>query len=41
LDPAAAANSYLLARLHRLCVLDLTTREAWTTSGYARNLAWA
>jgi hypothetical protein len=40
MDPAAAANSTLLARLHRLCVLDLTTREAWMTSGYARNLAW-
>ncbi len=40
IDPAAAAQSSTLPRLHRLCVVDLTACEAWMTSGYARNLAW-
>jgi hypothetical protein len=41
IDPAAAANSPTLARLHRFCIVDLTAREAWLAPGYARNLAWA
>ena len=40
LDPAAAANSATLARLHRLCVVDLAARETWIAEGYARHLAW-
>jgi hypothetical protein len=40
MDPAAAANSTSLARMHRLCVVDLAAREAWMADGYARHLAW-
>ncbi|MGA2052764.1 MAG: hypothetical protein ABSH19_05570 [Opitutales bacterium] len=39
-DPLAAGQMPTLARLHRLCVVDLTAREAWMAPGYARNLAW-
>jgi hypothetical protein len=40
LDPAATANATSLARVHRLCVMDLAAREAWMADGYARHLAW-
>ncbi|HVY68507.1 MAG TPA: hypothetical protein VHH73_01170, partial [Verrucomicrobiae bacterium] len=39
-DPSAAERTSMLARMHRLCVVDLEAREAWMTSGYARQLAW-
>jgi hypothetical protein len=41
MDPLAVANAPTLARLHRLCVVDLTAREVWLAEGYARHLAWA
>ena len=40
-DPVVAGQAPTLARLHRLCVVDLTAQEAWMTQGYARNLTWA
>ncbi len=40
LDPAAAANTATLARLHRLCVVDLEAQETWMADGYARHLVW-
>ncbi|HVU38875.1 MAG TPA: hypothetical protein VHC95_11120 [Opitutales bacterium] len=39
-DPNVRETSSMLARLHRLCVVDLEAREAWMSSGYARHLAW-
>jgi hypothetical protein len=41
MDPLAAANATTLARMHKLCVVDVQAREAWVTTGYARHLAWA
>jgi hypothetical protein len=39
-DPVVAGQAPTLARLHRLCVVDLAAREAWMSPGYARHLTW-
>jgi hypothetical protein len=41
MDPLAAAHAPTLARMHKLCVVDLEAKETWLTEGYARHLAWA
>jgi len=40
-DPNVRANSPTLARMHRLCIVDLEAKEAWVGDGYARHMAWA
>jgi hypothetical protein len=39
-DPVVAGQMPTLARMHKLCVVDLAAKEAWMAEGYARHLAW-
>jgi len=39
-DPDVLEKTPTLARLHRMCVVDLEKCEAWIAPGYARNFAW-